>query len=983
MFKKSLCLMLLCMCFSAFSQTPGKYLYKGEEYFVFPYRIDNTDDIPMMGYRIPDGKYVAFSVYNFAKPFGLKKDRAYKLTDTTIVRAVFTVKNNVAQGKAEFYAHKVTKKRKEVKTPREISSGELVNNLKNGVWTASLPGKQPYLYATFKNGVQDGYRTLFDNEGRLSSKTKYKEGEVCDTLFNYENGRLEMEYDIITGDVVFETSCYSNGLVLLEIEDQMAKTFYRKYDENGKLIFDLRYHNGNILPYDSIGISGKASFTYVTVKNIGGQKKLMTQVFHNNYYKSKVEEYYDSTYLYKSSERFYRNNFKKKLFSRKKIIQSIDTSITEKYFVNPRSINDSSIVPVLVEKEVKKDETIEVYYIPKYKFAFKKEVGTSFMDIDKKRAMIFLKDSVSETYSNYSKKQSSVYIDREQQALSDLRVNPSIEKSFMTYEEIPDFASTYNEYNYSLEDLRSSQFYTFPLNQIYYKEGMPLNGAYYFSSLPKHKHWPKDITHTGYTNLEEGLTKGIFSNGRKEGLWLQAYYEDEPKKTPADLKAWFFKHPDNARRFIEQHYKNGMKEGTCMEYSQFNPKSMDYRSKEPVIIYKQFETEYTRDTLNGSYKEFHENNRLKKETHFAMGAIDGVYKEYTNNGQLFKTIHYTKGKLDGSYIRYYDNRVSCYANFRNNLLCDSLVYYFYEGGTESKILARNDTLLKKMSYFDNGKLKELIEFSKQSSGLFSIETINSENYITNLRSSGDATQRNTQALYKNYYDNGQLLSEGQIKNSDLSGVWKFYSITGAIIHEVNFADTMVTLPNSTESIDISGFYTGYYSNGNKRCTGYIKDIELSYDCFTKQDKADLDFYPLDFFDINGKQTLKNGNGYFIKYDANGLRAASGKLVNCREDSLWKYYTPEQKLEETGFFVNNKKDGVWYKGSLEGTNFEDGACFNMDNPEEVKAFEQKRKDLQITRTIYKNGKTIEKTRFDSNLNKTFQSRTFRRGSYRID
>ena len=175
------------------------------------------------------------------------------------------------------------------------------------------------------------------------------------------------------------------------------------------------------------------------------------------------------------------------------------------------------------------------------------------------------------------------------------------------------------------------------------------------------------------------------------------------------------------------------------------------------------------------------------------------------------------------------------------------------------------------------------------------------------------------------------------------------------------------------SVNIAGFYTGFYSTGAKRCNGYIKNLDLSYDCFTKQDKADLDFYSLNYFDINGKQLLKNGNGFFIKYDANGLRVSSGKLINCLEDSLWKYYTPEQKLNEIGHYVDFEKDGVWYEGDLEGVNFEDGACFDMTDKAEVKEFISKQKDLRIVKIIYRNGVSIERIRFDSNLNKTYESR----------
>jgi hypothetical protein len=54
-----------------------------------------------------------------------------------------------------------------------------------------------------------------------------------------------------------------------------------------------------------------------------------------------------------------------------------------------------------------------------------------------------------------------------------------------------------------------------------------------------------------------------------------------------------------------------------------------------------------------------------------------------------------------------------------------------------------------------------------------------------------------------------------------------------------------------------------------------------------------------------------------------------------------------------------------------------ACFDMNDPSEVKAFETKRKKLLIKRIIYKGGASIDKTTFYSNLNKTYEPRRNRR------
>jgi hypothetical protein len=54
--------------------------------------------------------------------------------------------------------------------------------------------------------------------------------------------------------------------------------------------------------------------------------------------------------------------------------------------------------------------------------------------------------------------------------------------------------------------------------------------------------------------------------------------------------------------------------------------------------------------------------------------------------------------------------------------------------------------------------------------------------------------------------------------------------------------------------------------------------------------------------------------------------------------------------------------------LESINFEDGACFDMNDVNAKKVFEQNRKELSIRKVIYKDGRRISSQVFNSDLNK---------------
>jgi antitoxin component YwqK of YwqJK toxin-antitoxin module len=993
MIKKHICFLTLFFLSSqAFSQTVGTYNYKGKPYLVFPYRIGTPEEIPMLGHKLPDGEYLAFTVYNFKENFSFRREKPRHLTDTTVVAAIFSIRNNMAEGRAVFYQYHYTKKGTESKKAFLQSEGMLTHNLKTGIWSGSIPGKSATEFTTYKNGLKHGYHSTYDTKGQIEMKEKFCEGEVCDTVCFFVNGKPDLAYDRPVNTPARDESCYGRGMELLNVVPEVVNTFYTIYDKTGP-IYEFKYKDGTVLPYDSIGIEYEDGINYVTIKDEGKGKKRLH--FVSDHLSEKiVDEYYYDTRLYRTIHLNETYKVRTTLFHRKKRGQLRYSYRKEEEYADPSTIDYNSLVPVLAEKTEELHSKTERYYIPKYHFAFVTNATSSLASIDTSRKIVFLnKQSFHGSGNPYHIRYEVACIPQEQQNLLVFQLHPYLKKGFIVCDERPDFIERYSRYDTELHDLETDRYYVFNSKNTFFKNDTALNGRYYFSPSAKYKHWPDDL-HYHYVKqdgffwgasrgsfrtqdygLNEGLWKGNFVDGKKEGLWVNAKASSYPKKTPADPVAYFFSHPKQCFDLQETFYKNGMKDGLHIEYSKYNPQYDDEHSKKPSYLYKEMECSYTRDTLNGLYQEYYHNQRLKKDLHFVMGSPDGAYKHFLENGELYKLTHFNKGKLEGPYMAYNDGKISCYANFKNNRLVDSLVYYS-KGVRGIALYFRNDTLLKRVCYYPDGKTKELVEFSDRSAYSITEHSISEDNYIETIKESGEETMRNIQAHYRNYYDNGQLLSEGEVRDGELYGLWKFHAINGIVVHEVNFADTLIHLPNDTALTEIAGFYKGYYTTGAKRCTGYIKDLELSYDCFTKQDKPMLDFYPVDFFDINGKALLKNGKGYFISYDANGLRVSAGKVIHCREDSLWKYYTPEQKLEETGNYVNHKKDGVWYEGSLEGINFEDGACFDMNNTAELKAFENERKKLSISRITYKNGIRIETVHFDSDLNKTHDpSRNF--------
>ncbi len=976
------------------AQNIGKYTFQNKTYYVYPYRI-SSDDIPAMGIKLPDGEYVVFKNYTFQKKFGLKRKKKYVLSDTTLVSAIISVKNNLAEGAASFYSYARKKRRGYEKKPYSVSTGSLKNGLKHGEWKTGEGRYNTREVKNYANGILEGYSYKYNGQTILKQKEKYCGGKECDTVFYYTNGRVTKEYDV-TDKTVLETdkSIYSEAVRSFgEYLPNRIKSYYKKYDYDGNLEMDLKFKDGVLLPFDSIGTSSintKYNYLrYVTVKNPQPGQQIFTTYNRSSYGTSKAQMYFNKGFKYFETSYNIRPKYKRKWFlSRKRIPNGEEVRKMQSEYLHPDKIDTNSTKPIVILRSINNDDTVETFYIPKFKLVYTSGAGTLTNTDDLNRAAYFTEENYNWP-QNIKRERLVKYISRKDHYDEKARINPFILKDFIAFNKI-DLRHSSKDHSANLKfGVSSVNFEKIIVQNTYSKEGTPLNGNYCFSYGKRSKKWSNDKQLVSYMSYEENANSGNFTNGKKEGLWTEIDWKKTPKRIPYDFHADFFAHPKNARMLREQYYKNGLREGNCVIYANtFEKDDNDYRETDDVIwyssfgggelskkdiLYKNFEMEFKNDTLNGNYKEFYPDGSVKVQATFINGRPDGDYRKYSKQKELTCLIQFDKGQLNGKYMTLQNNSVTCYANFKNNVLVDSLVYYYSDGKPLSCIYVDHEKIKSKRIYFPNGKLKEEVVFDALSQYTLSKETISSESFITNSKRYNNPTANKASGSFKSYYDNGQKLAEGPISKGAFAGNWKFYSINGQLLHNVAFYDSSVVF-RAGDSTRIKGAYTGFYSNGNKRCKGYITNIDLSYDCFTKQDKAEPDFFVIDFFDNNGKQTIKNGSGYFIKYDPNGLRRAAGKLVNSLPDSLWRYYTPEQKLDEIGFYKDDEKDGVWYSGDLEGINFEDGACFDMNNPAEVKAYEEKRKDLNINRSIYRDGKRISYVNFKSNLSKVYKPRS---------
>ncbi len=122
--------------------------------------------------------------------------------------------------------------------------------------------------------------------------------------------------------------------------------------------------------------------------------------------------------------------------------------------------------------------------------------------------------------------------------------------------------------------------------------------------------------------------------------------------------------------------------------------------------------------------------------------------------------------------------------------------------------------------------------------------------------------------FKTYrYESGNIMSEGELKNSKEHGKWTYY-------HE----------------------------NGNKQSTGYYIDgiPDSSWQWFNEAGKLIRD----------GK--YKNGleSGTWINYYDNGIVSDSGNYLDSRTHGFWIYRYENGNIAQSGYYNKNAQDSVW-------------------------------------------------------------------------
>jgi len=207
-----------------------------------------------------------------------------------------------------------------------------------------------------------------------------------------------------------------------------------------------------------------------------------------------------------------------------------------------------------------------------------------------------------------------------------------------------------------------------------------------------------------------------------------------------------------------------------------------------------------------------------------------------------------------------------------------------------------------------------------------------------------------------WHANGNMAKKGIRKDDVRIGIWEFWDELGNKTRETDytFGEKLIVENGDTTTIPYLGTYKRWFANGNKAIEGLILTESSLYACGLGSYQNTPDLFYLNTWLKNGKQSVKDGDGFMVSYQVNELIEGEGKVHNGLKQGLWKFRDPNGNVNSMGSYKDGEKDGKWVSGDLDAMKFLDMSCFYQISDEQL---EQLNGEFSVKEIIYSNGREI--------------------------
>lgn len=286
----------------------------------------------------------------------------------------------------------------------------------------------------------------------------------------------------------------------------------------------------------------------------------------------------------------------------------------------------------------------------------------------------------------------------------------------------------------------------------------------------------------------------------------------------------------------------------------------------------------------GKWKWFYDDGTLKEEGTFTHGLKNGYFKQYDRKGNLLSVSKYVNGekeqkveelsKLDVKTDYWPNGKPKIIASYKNGVPEGVRREYNQEGKVEKSYIFHNGRIIAEGVFTESGEHQGLWkEYYEDHS----------------LKSEGNYKNDKKTGSWKYYYPNGRLQETGIYEKGAPEGKWLWYYQSGKLLREMSYYQGKR-----------DGIITEYDEKGHVVLQGeYLEDKrEGKWIYQTGDAKEEADY----------SDDLKNG--WDRIYSNDGTLLYEGKFIDDNPNGVHKWYWPNGKLKKEGRYVMGIKTGDW-------------------------------------------------------------------------
>lgn len=342
-------------------------------------------------------------------------------------------------------------------------------------------------------------------------------------------------------------------------------------------------------------------------------------------------------------------------------------------------------------------------------------------------------------------------------------------------------------------------------------------------------------------------------------------------------------------------YKDGKKQGLSREFSRDSTLVTVVQYKDNYVTERE-RVNRTDELGNkqGTFRDYYENGRIKKEAHYLDNQLHGYYREFDGRGQLVLALRYERGKI----VEEIDEDIRELLDMKNTY--DEEGRLIFTGGYKEGVPVGIHRFYDTTGMVENAYLYNELG-QKISEGIIDEQGIRR----------GD---------WKDFYPSGEIRAEGAYQDNQRSGTWTYYFRKGGVEQKGRFERDLYM-----------GLWNWYYPNGNKwREESYFNGKEdgmfVEYDpagnILTKGDyiggeKEGEWIYQVGDHEERGNFVIGLREGIWRYYYPDGTLKYEGYYFQGNPDKRHKYYYPDGSLKEEQYYAMGIREKNWKKYDTEG------------------------------------------------------------------